>query len=72
MAYHVIPKPGTEFGACTDPNCKHVDCIETRAQAKRKCLHCKQEIGYDALYFINKIENGKIVEMVHCKCEADF
>jgi hypothetical protein len=45
MAAGILPKPGTTYGPCKT-RCKHLDCADTRARAKSRCLYCRKPVGF--------------------------
>lgn len=58
-----IDKPGSKYGPCARP-CRHIDCVQMREFAKRRCSICDQEIGYERRYYIK----GYWERMAHVEC----
>ena len=64
MAVGIIARPGTKAGPCKGI-CKHLDCAETRALAKSKCLYCRMPVGYDVRVY----QHGDYT--VHALCHEE-
>ncbi len=61
MAPGLIPRPGTDYGPCSEP-CRHIDCQQTRHDAAAVCPHCRQPIGYDRPFY------RQAGELAHASC----
>ena len=70
MGWSKLPKPekvvnGTQIGACTDEDCGHRDCEQTRKMANTKCDICGIKIGYETPFY--KTDEG----LVHAECKME-
>lgn len=64
------PRPGAEWGPCSDAGCKHRDCAATRADAETMCARCREPIGYGVAFYridVTPSERG----LVHARCEHE-
>ena len=61
MAYGILPQAGTDLGPCMDEDCGHIDCDETRRQARSECRLCGDVIGYGRRFNVDSERPGGFV-----------
>lgn len=64
MTAGFLARPGSPYGPCSNINCGHVDCKETRILAEQICRYCHKPIGYDRQFC-------RVPELVHATCHED-
>jgi len=65
MAPGRLSSPGTNYGPCTNVDCGHIDCADTRSMAEVICHYCNEPIGYERGFYYEHHT------LVHSSCAED-
>jgi hypothetical protein len=69
MAAISIPAPGTEYGPCKEA-CKHIDCEANRSDAAALCSLCKDPIGFETPFYVDRFDGPPVFKHFKCAIKA--
>ncbi len=61
--------PGTEYGPCKG-TCTHDDCASCREDAAALCTLCKDAIGYERLFYVDRYVKPVTYKHFDCALKA--